>query len=133
MENGDIMINKSRNTPEVILDTQKKYFSLRGVSYPENAKKFYEPIFDMAKNYIDKKNPKNEITLEIDFDYFNTSSSRMLFQIFKLFNNAVEGDNMGVNIVWKYEADDVDMIESGKDFDHMFSNLQFRLTEKEDC
>ena len=119
-------------TPEVILDTNKKYFSLKGVSYPENAQKFYGPIFDMAKNYIDKKKQKNEITMEVDFDYFNTSSARMLYQIFRLFNNAAESNDMGVNIVWKYESDDMDMIESGKDFDLMFENLQFLLEEKED-
>jgi len=129
---GNIIINESRNTPEVILDTNKKYFSLRGVSYPENAQKFYGPIFDMAKNYIDKKKQKNEITMEVDFDYFNTSSARMLYQIFRLFNNAAESNKMGVNIVWKYESDDMDMIESGKDFDLMFESLQFLLEEKEE-
>ena len=129
---GNIIINESRNTPEVILDTNKKYFSLRGVSYPENAQKFYEPIYDMAKNYIDKKNIKNEITMEVDFDYFNTSSASMLYQIFRLFNNAVGSKEMGVNIVWKYETDDMDMIESGRDFNQMFENLQFSLKEKEE-
>jgi len=129
---GNIIINESRNTPEVILDTNKKYFSLKGVSYPENAQKFYEPIYDMAKNYIDKKNIKNEITMEVDFDYFNTSSARMLYQIFRLFNNAVGSKEMGVNIVWKYETDDMDMIESGRDFNQMFENLQFSLKEKEE-
>lgn len=126
------IINQSRNTPEVILDTKKSYFSLKGVSYPENAQKFYEPIYDMAKKYIDVNlKPKNDITMEVDFDYFNTSSARMLYQIFRLFNNAAESKEMGVNIVWKYESDDMDMIESGKDFDFMFENLQFNLEEKE--
>ena len=126
-----MMINESRNTPEVILDTDKKYFSLRGVSYPENAQKFYEPIFDMAKKYINKKQIKNEITMEVDFDYFNTSTARMLYQIFRLFNNAAQAKEMGVNIVWKYESDDMDMIESGKDFDLMFESLEFSLKEKD--
>ena len=107
----NMIINESRNTPEVILDTDKKYFSLRGVSYPENAQKFYEPIFDMAKKYLEKKQIKNEITMEVDFDYFNTSTARMLYQIFRLFNNAAEGEDLGVNIVWLYESDDMDMIE----------------------
>ena len=132
MENKNVIINESRNTPEVILDTKKRYFSLRGVSYPENAQKFYEPVFDMAKKYIDKiKEPKNDITMEVDFDYFNTSSARMLYQIFRLFNNAAQAKEMGVNIVWKYESDDVDMIESGKDFDVMFNELKFCLQEKD--
>ena len=127
----NMIINESRNTPEVILDTDKKYFSLRGVSYPENAQKFYEPIFDMAKKYLEKKQIKNEITMEVDFDYFNTSTARMLYQIFRLFNNAAEGEDLGVNIVWLYESDDMDMIESGKDFDLMFDNIDFQLKEKD--
>ena len=63
---------------------------------------------------------------------FNTSSARMLYQIFSLFNNAAASKDMGVNIVWKYESDDMDMIESGKDFDLMFENIQFLLKEKEE-
>ena len=129
---GNIIINESRNTPEVILDTNKEIFSLRGVSYPENAQKFYGPVFDIAKNYLEAKESKNEITMEVDFDYFNTSSARMLYQIFSLFNKAAASKDMGVNIVWKYESDDMDMIESGKDFDLMFENIQFLLKEKEE-
>ena len=85
----------------------------------------------MAKNYIDKIKLKNEITMEVDFDYFNTSTSRMLYQIFRLFNTAAQAEQMGVNIVWKYEHDDMDMKESGKDFDVMFKNLDFSLKQKE--
>ena len=70
---GNIIINESRNTPEVILDTNKEIFSLRGVSYPENAQKFYGPVFDIAKNYLEAKESKNEITMEVDFDYFNST------------------------------------------------------------
>ena len=59
-------------------------------------------------------------------------STRLFYQIFRLFNNAVGSKEMGVNIVWNYETDDMDMIESGRDFNQMFENLQFSLKEKEE-
>ena len=63
----------------------------------------------------------------IDFEYFNTSTARMLYKIFGLFNEAVLNSGLKVQIDWKYESDDFDMIDSGKDFDFMFKELNFKL------
>ena len=129
MGNQQLSISGSKNTPEVIWDVKENNFIFKGVSYPENAKKFYDPIFNLARNYINN-NQENKLNMVIDFDYFNTSTARMLFKIFGLFNEAVLKNGLDIQIDWVYESDDYDMIDSGKDFDFMFKELNFNLKEK---
>lgn len=129
MSNQHLSICGSKNTPEVIWDVNGNSFVFRGVSYPENAKKFYEPIFNLAKIYV-KDNKESKLNMVIDFEYFNTSTARMLYKIFAMFNEAVLNSELNVHIDWKYESDDFDMIDSGKDFDFMFKELNFNLVEK---
>jgi hypothetical protein len=129
MRNQQLLISSSKNTPEVTWDVKKNNFVFKGVSYPENARKFYDPIFDLARNYIDN-NQEDKLNMVIDFDYFNTSTARMLYKIFGLFNEAVLTNGFNIQVDWVYESDDYDMIDSGKDFDFMFKELNFKLIEK---
>jgi hypothetical protein len=130
MNNQKLAISGSKNTPEVIWDIKHKSFVFKGVSYPENAQKFYDPIFKLAKNYIQSSEKENQLNMLVDFDYFNTSTARMLHKIFGLFNEAVLENNFTINVDWFYESDDYDMIDSGKDFEVMFKGLDFNLVEK---
>ncbi|MDG2369980.1 MAG: DUF1987 domain-containing protein [Flavobacteriales bacterium] len=129
MGNQHLSISGSKNTPEVIWDVNEHSFVFKGVSYPENARKFYDPIFNLAKIYVND-NKESKLNMIIDFEYFNTSTARMLYKIFGLFNEAVLNSGLKVQIDWKYESDDFDMIDSGKDFDFMFKELNFKLIEK---
>ncbi|MFL2571722.1 MAG: DUF1987 domain-containing protein [Parvicellaceae bacterium] len=130
MNNQELAISGSKNTPEVIWDIKRKRFVFKGVSYPENAQKFYDPIFKLAKNYIQSSEKENQLNMLVDFDYFNTSTARMLYKIFGLFNEAVLENGFTINVDWVYESDDYDMIDSGKDFGMMFKGLDFNLVEK---
>ena len=131
MKNLGIFIDKARNTPQVILDRKNSYFSLSGVSYPEDAEIFYEPIIRLTQNYIADNNwPKNIVTIEIDLEYFNTATGRMLYKIFSIFSDAVKTHGIDVNILWNYEYDDIDMIETGQDFELMFKVVNFYYKKK---
>ena len=130
MKNQLLSINASKNTPEVLWDASGCRFSFKGVSYPEDADKFYNPIYKTIKSFIKSKNTKSKIKMVVDFEYFNTSTARMLYKLFSLFNDAANTKDYLVEIDWVYEFDDFDMIDSGKDFGFMFKNLHFNLTEK---
>ena len=45
-------------------------------------------------------------------------------------HEAVLNSGLKVQIDWKYESDDFDMIDSGKDFDFIIKELNFKLIEK---
>jgi hypothetical protein len=72
----------------------------------------------------------NSLKANIYFEYFNTSSSKCLFDLFRKLSLI---DQTGRNVVinWHYESWDEDMLESGEDYKDLLS-LEFNLIEIED-
>ncbi|MBD3638016.1 MAG: DUF1987 domain-containing protein [Crocinitomicaceae bacterium] len=85
---------------------------IQGRSYPENAPKFFQPLRDWLEEFY-KKTPGN-IEFEIDFDYVNTATTVILYDI--IHNLSKLANEKEVHVTWKYESDDVDMINKGNDF-----------------
>ena len=54
----------------------------------------------------------------VKLEYFNTSSSKLLYEIFKRFENIKKAGN-NINVKWYFESDDADLEEDGK----MFADL----------
>lgn len=86
---------------------------ISGRSIPENSAEFYKPILKWIDGYIQQPNRKT--TFSIKLEYFNTSSSKNLVEIFKRFENLFK-EGKEVLIKWHYEQEDEDMLESGEDF-----------------
>ena len=61
--------------------------------------------------------------------YFNSSTSKILMDIFDIFEEASEsGKNIVVN--WLYDSDNEAVQEYGEEFAEDFENLKFNLVEK---
>ena len=122
-------LNMTEKTPEVLFDSEKGFFKFNGVIYPEDATTFFYPLFKYVEAYFN--NACAETTLEIDLEYFNTSASRQLFQLIKLFADMSDKGKSHVKVKWMYEADDPDMLEAGEEYASMFTSLEFELIEIE--
>lgn len=108
-----IKISGTRQFPDVVLDKENGRFEFSGNSLPENAKLFYDPIINWIDNYSTQPNP--ETTVRFKMVYFNTPSSKMLFQILKRFETLALGGHK-TTIVWAYNDDDLDIKEAGRVF-----------------
>jgi len=117
-------LDMTEKTPTVLFDTEKGDFLFTGIMMPEDAVGFFEPLFSYIKIYFE--NPRPETRLEVNLEYFNTSSSRMLYQFMKEFADSHSEKN-NVTIVWKYESDDEDMEEAGEEFRLLFDQIQFDM------
>jgi len=105
-----IHINKTKVSPEVILDPNTGYAEICGESYPENYLNFYRPVVDWLKKTVEDK---REIEFNFKLDYFNTSSSKCILDILGILEKYnQEGGKVIVN--WYYNDDD--MLEAGEDF-----------------
>jgi len=105
-----IHINKTKVSPEVILDPNTGYAEICGESYPENSLNFYRPVVDWLKKTVEDK---REIEFNFKLDYFNTSSSKCILDILGILEKYnQEGGKVIVN--WYYNDDD--MLEAGEDF-----------------
>ena len=109
----DLFIKGNNKTPTVELVAGKGHLSFSGKSIPENTISFFQPIFDWVDEYI--KEPNEQTTFVIKLEYFNTSSSKALIEIFRKFEKLFKSGKE-VLIQWYYEQDDEDMQETGEDF-----------------
>ena len=71
----------------------------------------------MISILIDKylEDSPNTINIKMEFEYFNTSSSKYLLEIFRRFEELFKTGKK-VAVQWYYELEDEDMQESGDDF-----------------
>ncbi len=111
-----LILDKTQDTPEIILSKAEKQFNFFGTSIPENTKKFYQPVFDWIENY--SKTPNNETVVNFKMTYFNTSSTKSLLDIMIQFKQLAKAGNMLI-INWYFAADDEDMLEAGEGFSKM--------------
>ena len=110
-------------TPHVNFDADTGLFELKGRSIPENSIDFYKPLIDWIDRYA--RDPRPKTTLHVQLEYFNTSSSKCILDVFK----KLEGINKGgsaVTINWHYEEDDEDMLEAGEDYQAII-NVPFKM------
>ncbi|QCI28330.1 DUF1987 domain-containing protein [Caminibacter pacificus] len=122
-----VYIPATRYTPEITLDPQKGLIEMKGKSYPENTFEFYKPIIDWVKEYI--KNPNDTTTVNMEIVYFNSSTSKLFFNLFDiLYENK---DKSKITINWIYDKENDTAKEAGEDFIEDFPDIDFRLVEKD--
>jgi hypothetical protein len=120
-----IFIEGTPKTPNVRFDNEKGALLLKGRSIPENSIEFYKPLVDWLEAYSNSPQPKT--VCEIQLEYFNTSSSKCLLDLFKKMEN-MNKDGNEIVINWYYEEDDEDMLEAGEDYQSII-NVPFKMIE----
>lgn len=104
--------NPSPKTPHIDFDPETGNFLLEGRSIPENSLEYYRPLVEWIEDYA--KHPQPSTVLTVNLEYFNTSTSKCLVEIFRKLE--LINKNSDVKILWQYEEEDEDMMESGEDF-----------------
>ena len=120
-----IFIEGTPKTPNVSFDGEKGALLLKGRSIPENSIEFYKPLVDWLDNYSGTPQPKT--VCDVQLEYFNTSSSKCLLDLFKKMENMNSNGNE-IIINWYYEEDDEDMLEAGEDYQSII-NVPFKMIE----
>lgn len=112
-------------TPGVNFDASTGELLLKGRSIPENSIEFYKSLNEWLDEY--SNSPKPNTTLNVQLEYFNTSSSKCLLDLFKRLENlGKKGNEVAIN--WYYEEDDEDMLEAGEDYQSII-DVPFKMIE----
>jgi len=98
----------TKRTPRIILEPGRIF--IIGRSIPENPGEFYRPVYDWISNYT--RINGNKTTVELGFEYINTSSTKWIYNIIKKIA-AIEDLTDNVRIIWYYDKGDDDMCELG--------------------
>lgn len=109
----NLVIEPTSKTPKVILNADLGIFEITGRSIPEDAIGFYRKVLDWIEEY--SKSPLAETVFKFQLEYFNTSSSKCLLDIFRKLERMHKNGHR-VQIRWHYDSDDEDMAETGQDY-----------------
>jgi SiaC family regulatory phosphoprotein len=109
----NLIIEPTPKTPKVILNSEINVFEVSGRSIPEDSIGFYKKILDWIDEYSKSPNPKTNFRFQLE--YFNTSSSKCLLDLFRKLEKMYKAGHEVV-ITWCYDADDEDMEETGEDY-----------------
>lgn len=122
---NSISIEGTTYSPKVICDAEKGIIEFLGRSIPENANEFYTPIL----NWLTDFNNSNHSNLSLTFalDYINSVSYKMIFEMMLLVVK-IKDSGKQVDILWKYEEDDDEILEEGRSFANKL-NLDFTFEE----
>lgn len=120
-----IKLEGTPKTPTVEFSAENGVLLLKGRSIPENSIEFYKPLIDWIENYSACAGSKT--VLNVQLEYFNTSSSKCLLDVFKKLERI--SDPVAIN--WYYEEDDEDMLEAGEDYDAII-DIPFKMIEVEE-
>ncbi|HEX5330506.1 DUF1987 domain-containing protein [Sulfuricurvum sp.] len=124
MEN--IIREATERTPAVIFDFENGVFSFKGESYPEDASAFFGPLHKALDEFLNGAF-EGEIVFNVEFEYFNSSSAKVLMNLFQLLEDAAETKGKNTVINWYYNEDDDTMQEFGEDFASDMEHAAFNL------
>ncbi len=118
---------RTANTPEVHFDPGSRLLSLVGESYPDNAGAFYGPLKLWIEEFLAGQGASDpEVILDLAINYFNSSSSKALMDIFDLCD-AAAARGVPVLLNWRHHPDNDMAREYGADFEEDLQHLTFRL------
>lgn len=120
-------LRESPTTPYVNFDANTGVLRIEGRSIPENVIDFYQPILRWIEEY--SQNPLPETIAHLRFEYFNTSSSKRIFDIMKKLEKLAGESRKRVVINWYYEEDDEDIYFAGNDYKALMNKVEFNLVE----
>lgn len=124
----NIEIEGSPKTPEIKFNSESGVIEIKGRSIPENSIEFYKPMIDWLEEY--STSPQSKTIVNIQLEYFNTSSSKCILDVFKKLEVISKNGNE-VIINWYYEEDDEDMLEAGEDYQSII-RIPFKMIEIEE-
>lgn len=92
-----LQIAATKSSPAIDFDPSAHRLSMIGQSYPENAFKFYEPIFEWVDSYLQQLSLNDQALLELQMPYINTSSTKCLLMLLEKLDDAwTEGKKVAV-------------------------------------
>jgi len=101
-------------TPGVRFDPGQGLLVIRGCSIPENADRFYSPLYDLVDRYA--AFPATRTTVRVELTYFNSSSAKYLLDILKRLEDLHASAASQVTLEWHHNRGDQDMVEAGQDY-----------------
>ena len=113
----DPSIGQTKHTPSISIFADKREVLIKGKSLPVNASKFFSPLMQWVNDYAFSSG--SELNLIFHLEYFNTPSSFKISDILSILEKEKQKGKK-ITIEWRFDEEDTDILESGKEFEHIF-------------
>lgn len=111
----DLILVSTDRTPYIEFYAQKGQMKVSGSSIHENPRDFYREVLDWVQEYI--QSPAASTQLIFDLNYYNTTSSKFLLDILRLFEElARKGHPIKCEWHTEFPEDDEDLVSLVDDF-----------------
>nr|WP_318382644.1 DUF1987 domain-containing protein [uncultured Enterobacter sp.] len=123
-----IVLAATPATPEVNFDFAAHRLVLKGESYPENAAAFFRPLLQSVEEWLTEKSVgSTPVQLHVALSYFNSSSTKLLFEFFESLNGFAK-QGKACELYWYFDAEDDISEEFGQEVALDFPSLTVFLT-----
>lgn len=126
----NLIIEATKHTPLVRLDSDSHILEIRGESYPENILEFYGPVLDWVNAYLEEISGNQSVIVNIELIYFNSNSSKILATLFNTLQDAAMRERK-IAVYWHYDEDNDISLEYGEEFREDLKSLPFHLVQIE--
>lgn len=109
----DLFIQGDYKNPTIDFKYESGLLEIKGRSWPEHATNAYDAALKWLDDY--NKTPQSKTTVKVSLEYFNTSSSKVVLDVFRKIEQ-LHKSGKEVKVEWYYEKDDFDMKEEGETF-----------------
>lgn len=110
-----LRIEGTKSTPKIEFDEARSVLRIEGQSYPENAFKFYEPIFQWLDDRLEKAGSEMKLEIYFHMPYINTSSSKCVMMLLEKLDDAYQSGRQ-ISVQWLCGADNELALECAEEF-----------------
>ncbi len=123
-----LKIERGDTTPLVEFNLETMEFLLEGICRPENVLTYFEPVMKWLDAYvvwIVEKGSKKILDFHFKLEYYNSSSAKFIFNIFKNLK-IIQENGINITMFWFYDLLDEDLLESGQEYEKILGlNFQY--------
>jgi hypothetical protein len=117
------IVEATSDTPAFKFDAQKGEISIEGVSMPENAFEFFEPIYQELNSSISENS--KEYNVQVYLSYMNSMSNKQIIKMIKLILTKAPQSK----ITWVYSKEDELLKIKGEEIKSIFESSSIVLKE----
>lgn len=124
MSISSLHIEKEQYTPLIHFISEENKLIIEGKSISEDPLNFFDPLFKWTEEFIASP---FELTVDINLEYFNTASSKMIYD----FVQNIFGASIKPKFIWRFMEDDEDIEEYGEYLQEMVGDNLTLVTIEE--
>lgn len=114
---------KTPSTPYILIDEARGLVRLEGKSFHENVIGYFQEVTDWVGELLQRG--FESFTFECRFEYFNSSTTKLLWNLFLDMNDSGCADR--ITVKWITSPDNLIVTEAGEDFREDMDKLKFSI------